>query len=167
LIQAALLGGLFIGVLSALPIVQLGNCCCCLWVISGGMLAASLDRSPGRPNDLARGAVDGVLAGIVGAFVWLVAAMAIAAVMAPIQERLLGTVLDAPIDIPPNVRDWLESERGAPAALSYVVTFVMFVFGGMIFGGLGGLLGALFFWRDDLPPALGGPPPPPPPLPPL
>jgi hypothetical protein len=165
LIQAALLGGLFIGVLSALPVVQMGNCCCCLWVITGGMLATYVDRAPGRPNDLARGAVDGALAGIIGAMVWLIAAIVIATVMAPIQERLLGDVLNAPIDIPPNVRDWLESSRGAPAALSYVFTFVLFLFGGMIFGGVGGVLGALFFWKEDLPPALGGPPPPPPPLP--
>jgi hypothetical protein len=162
LIQAALVGGLFIGVLSALPVVQLGNCCCCLWVITGGVLAAYIDRAPGRPNDLARGAVDGVLAGIVGAMVWLIAAIAIASVMAPLQERLLGHVLDGPIDIPPDVRDMIESSRGAPATLSYVFTFAMFLFGGMLFGGIGGVLGALFFWNDDLPPALGGPAPPPP-----
>ena len=28
------------GVLSALPIVSAGNYCCCLWVISGGLVAA-------------------------------------------------------------------------------------------------------------------------------
>ncbi len=38
----ALLGGLFIGMLSALPIVSVGNCCCCLWMIGGGVLAAYL-----------------------------------------------------------------------------------------------------------------------------
>jgi hypothetical protein len=38
----ALLGGLFIGVLSSLPYIKGGNVCCCLWVISGGMLAAWL-----------------------------------------------------------------------------------------------------------------------------
>ncbi len=40
--QPALLGGLVLGVLSALPIVSIGNVCCCLWVISGGVLAAYL-----------------------------------------------------------------------------------------------------------------------------
>ena len=33
--QPALYGGLFIGVLSALPIINIGNCCC-LWVTAGG-----------------------------------------------------------------------------------------------------------------------------------
>ena len=31
-LQPALLGGLFIGVLSALPIISAGNCFCCMWV---------------------------------------------------------------------------------------------------------------------------------------
>ena len=33
----ALLGGLFIGVLSSLPYIKGGNVCCCLWVVSGGV----------------------------------------------------------------------------------------------------------------------------------
>ena len=31
-----------LGVLSALPIVNIGNACCCLWVIAGGVAAAYL-----------------------------------------------------------------------------------------------------------------------------
>ena len=39
-LQPAIWGGLFIGVLSALPFVNLPNyCCCCLWVLVGGALA--------------------------------------------------------------------------------------------------------------------------------
>ena len=38
-LQPALFGGLFIGVLSALPIISAGNCLCCMWVVAGGMLA--------------------------------------------------------------------------------------------------------------------------------
>ena len=39
-LQPALLGGAFIGVLSALPIVSVGNVCCCLWMVTGGALTA-------------------------------------------------------------------------------------------------------------------------------
>ena len=53
MLQAPLLGGLFIGVLSALPCHQLGNCCC-LWIVGGGVLAAYLDQQndqrPTRPG---------------------------------------------------------------------------------------------------------------------
>ena len=41
--QAVLLGGLFIGVLSALPIINLANCCC-LWIVGGGAIAAYLGQ---------------------------------------------------------------------------------------------------------------------------
>ena len=40
--QAVLLGGLFIGVLSALPIVNLANCCC-LWIVGGGAITAAVN----------------------------------------------------------------------------------------------------------------------------
>ncbi len=39
-LRPAVLGGLLMGVLSALPVIQIGNVCCCLWVILGGVLAA-------------------------------------------------------------------------------------------------------------------------------
>ena len=40
LVQPALYGGLVMGVLSALPLISAGNFCCCMWVISGGLVAA-------------------------------------------------------------------------------------------------------------------------------
>ena len=40
-LQPALLGGLTIGVLSALPVINLANCCCA-WILFGGALAAYL-----------------------------------------------------------------------------------------------------------------------------
>jgi len=55
-------------VLSALPIVGAANACCCLWVVSGGLLAAYLlqqDRQ--QPITAGDGAIVGLLAGISGA----------------------------------------------------------------------------------------------------
>ena len=46
--QPALLGGLFIGVLSSLPVVSTANICCCLWVIVGGG-ADELPAAAGAP----------------------------------------------------------------------------------------------------------------------
>ena len=164
-LQPALLGGLFIGVLSALPLVNVGNCCC-LWIIGGGMLAAYLDQAPGQPRNVARGALDGLLAGVVGAFVYLMASAVISTVMAPLQQRMIE-MLGGAYDLPPDVRAWFEMLRDRDDAFfGQIIGFVFQLFAGAIFSTLGGLLGALFFWRDDVPPALGGPPPPPP-LPPL
>ena len=44
LAQPALVGGLVMGVLTALPIISAGNLCCCLWVLSGGAVAAYMRR---------------------------------------------------------------------------------------------------------------------------
>ena len=43
MLRSAALGGIFIGVLSALPVVGAANCCCCLWIVSGGALATYLE----------------------------------------------------------------------------------------------------------------------------
>ncbi len=60
-LQPAFWGGLFIGVLSALPIVQVGNCCCCLWVVTGGVLAAYLRQ---QQSPYAIPASEGALVGL-------------------------------------------------------------------------------------------------------
>jgi hypothetical protein len=148
MLQPALLGGLFIGALSALPIVNLANCCC-LWIVGGGVLAGYLaQQASPTPLTGLRGAVVGLLAGVVGAFVWLVAALALDAVMAPLQERMVENVLRSAADMPPEVRQWLElmSDRtSAPFRLA--AGFVFQLFAGGVFASLGGLLATVFFKR--------------------
>lgn len=164
----AVLGGLFIGVLSALPIVSFANFCCCLWVICGGVLAAYLEqqRDP-TPITVGRGALNGLLAGLIGAVVWLVVAMAVTALLAPLQRQFAGDVTRGMRDLPPEVRTMLEWFAANPS-VGLVLSFFFRLFTNAIFATLGGVLGAAFF-RNDAPPALGGPiePPPLPPQNPL
>jgi hypothetical protein len=158
--QPALLGGLFIGVLSALPIVQLCNCCC-LWIVGGGVLASYLQQqSQPVPLTVTAGARVGLIAGLVGAFVWLLLSQALDVVLAPLQERLADEVLRNARDIPPNVRAWLESAR-AEGSGGYGFGFLLLLIGGSVASALGGAIGAAYF-RNDVPPALGGPIAPPP-----
>ena len=177
-LQPVILGGLFMGVLSALPFVSIGNCCC-LWVIGGGMVAAYLlqqnQATPITPGD---GATVGLLAGLVGAAVHLVLSIPLAFITGPMQARMMQRILSRANDMPPEMRHAFES-FGAGAAGSIIGLLIGFVFMlvvGVIFGALGGMLGALFFKKDQppqAPPPMGpaGPPnyPPPfdpPPLPP-
>jgi hypothetical protein len=163
-LQAPLLGGLFIGILSALPVVSWGNCCC-LWIIGGGVLAAYLDQQRDeRPITSGRGAFAGFLAGIVGAFVWLVFSLGLDVILAPMRERIAGELIRVARDMPPEARAALES-IGASSPLGYLFGFIVLLCAGAIFSTLGGVLGAAFF-RNDVPPALGGPIEPPP-LPPM
>lgn len=175
MIQPVLLGGLFIGVLSALPIINIANCCC-LWITGGGALSGYLaqqgDLASGSSRRLltpGRGALLGFAAGMVGAFVWLVATLVLDVVVAPLQERMIAEMVRSATDMPPDVRAWLESMADRASAPFRIAAGLMFqILAGGIFATLGGVLAAVYF-RRDVPPALGGDlvvPPLPPPLPP-
>jgi hypothetical protein len=156
--QAALLGGLFIGVLSALPFIKY---CCCIWIIGGGLVAAYVNQqNDPRPITAGRGALAGLLAGVAGSFVWLVATIALNALFEPLRNQLSQAMLRSTPDMPPEVRAVLDN-IGSSTALLTTTSFFLLLFVGSIFSTLGGLLGAVFF-RNDVPPALGGPPPLPP-----
>ena len=83
MLQPALLGGVVIGVLSALPVINLANCCCA-WILFGGGLAAYLLQQ-GRPAPISvgDGALVGLMAGAVGAVVWTLVSIPLAAVLSP------------------------------------------------------------------------------------
>jgi hypothetical protein len=168
MIQAVLLSGLFIGLLSALPVVNIANCCC-VWVIGGGILAAYLQQQNegGRSLPVARGATVGLLAGVAGAFVWLIASIPLSVVLGPLQQRMVQEMLQGATDMPPNVRELLEGVGDrASSPFQYVFGFLFHLCAGLIFATAGGAIGASFFKRD-VPPALGGDPvvPPVPPQP--
>ncbi len=93
-LQPALWGGLFIGVLSALPLVNLGNCCCCLWVLAGGALAAYL-RQQSLPYQIAaaEGALVGLMAGVVGAIVDTVLSIPLQMAVGPFQQQLMERIM--------------------------------------------------------------------------
>ena len=98
-LQPALYGGLFIGVLSALPIVNMGNCCCCLWVVAGGALAVYL-RQQNMPYAVtsAEGALMGLLAGLIGGVIAALISIPMMAVMGPFQQRMIEQILNSRAD---------------------------------------------------------------------
>jgi hypothetical protein len=69
-VQPALTGGMFLGLLSSLPIIAIGNFFCCMWILGGGGLAAFMLMKQ-RPNRITYGdaAFAGVLSGLFGAIV--------------------------------------------------------------------------------------------------
>ena len=150
-----LFGGLVMGVLSALPIVAAGNLCCCLWVVSGGVVAAFVlqQRQP-TPITHGDGALVGLLAGIVGAFVYLIVKIPIDLVAGPIEREMLRRVLEEANNIPPEFRRMMSSRAGLGVGMAIGFVFMLFV--GAIFSTLGGLLGAVFFRKPLPPPAVTG-----------
>lgn len=153
--QPALLGGLLIGVLSSLPIVKAGNACCCLWVVSGGLLTVYLQQQQ-KPEPIETGdaAIGGLIAGLVGGL--------IAAVVGYLEFMAVGSVvnvadtlrqtLDQNSQMPAQLRDMivnLVSGRG----IALLALFQLPVYA--VFGMLGALLGTALF-RKKQPPIVQG-----------
>lgn len=149
-IQPALLGGVTIGVLSALPVVQ---CCCCAWMLFGGALAAYLmQQNHTEPVDVGDGASVGLMSGAIGAFVWLIVSIPIGAVMSPFNARLVQQVLRESPDLSPWLREALESSSGAPGIgigvlFGFFVMLVLMTVSGM----LGGIFGVMMFRKKPAP----------------
>lgn len=158
-VQPALLGGLFIGVLSALPLVRYGNACCCLWVVTGGLLTVYLLRQQ-SPSFPARGTSDafeavlaGVLAGIFGAVIETLLALVVGSHPSPDEMQQMFDQLP---QFPPEFRDraiQIVTERGSVflALISLFVSVPMYA----IFSALGALLGLAVLKK---PPQIPAPP---------
>lgn len=96
-LKPALLGGLIVGVLSAIPFI---NYCCCIWSIGGGALAAYLYiKSSPVPVRTGDGAMVGGLAGVFGGIIYLILGLPIALVfgMAAMQDSLNRSGVELPI----------------------------------------------------------------------
>lgn len=159
----AALGGLFIGVLSALPLVSLGNCCC-LWIIAGGYLAAYvMQQDHPDPITTVDGAIVGFLAGIFGAFLFTIVVIPIDMLMGPLQTRFLRRLLSTSGEMPPGLREMLENIATAQSSfvLATLFRFVPMLLVGVVFAPIGGVLAALFSRRRPVRPE-----PPVPPIPP-
>jgi hypothetical protein len=140
-LKPALLGGLIVGILSAIPII---NYCCCIWTLGGGVLAAFLYiKSSPTPVKMGDGAMVGGLAGVVGGVIYFLLSLPINIFfgMAAMEQQL--------------------SRSGISIPFSGVVLVLLSSFIGAIIlallTALGGILGvAIFEKRKD-----GAAPPPP------
>jgi hypothetical protein len=145
------------GVLSALPLIYVGNACCCLWVIAGGLVAAYvLQQNQAAPISPGDGALVGLLAGLFGAVVQAVVSIPIDLIVGPMQRAVLQRVLDMTGNMPSDMREVLErvSREGlSPAwfALRWFIGLVFWLFVGAIFSTVGGVIGAAVFKKNTPP----------------
>ena len=154
-LQPALFGGLFIGVLSALPFV---NVCCCLWILSGGVIAVYLMQSNHPyPITAADGALVGLLAGMLGAVISGLLSIPINRAVGPMLQRVIQGVLMNNPDIPAETKSTIENmmARNGISVIRTIFGIGLGMIVGAIFGALGGLLGVAMFKKN-------APPPPPP-----
>ena len=154
--QPALLGGLFIGVLSALPVVNVANCCC-LWVIVGGGLTTYLlQQARPVPVETSEAALLGLIAGLVGGILYLAATAVLlsGAMGVQLMDQLRETMNNNP-EIPAEVRDRIASFMGGGAIALIVAAVTIPLYA--VFSLIGALIGLAIFRKKVPPPASPGP----------
>src|SRR5206468_3987943 len=122
----------------------------CLWVVCGGLLASYFlqqNRSTRiAPSD---GAIVGLLAGVIGAFVQLVLSIPIGLVVGPMERQLLQRLSELSGRVP-NAPDMLGG--GAAGVIGVLifsaVTFVFTLTVGSVVSAVAGAVGAALFGRD-------------------
>jgi len=149
------------GTLSAIPVVNLGNVCCCLWVIVGGVVAAYLlQEQEAIPITAGDGAMVGLFAGIFGAVVALIISIPVRLVLAPLQRAVFDRLSQSG-QLPPQFENFIASS--ALGIIGLLISFVFMLCAGAIFSTAGGVLGAAIFKKKTPPGVIDVPPTPAPP----
>ena len=164
-LKPAIIGGVVVGLLSAIPFVNLLNICCCLWAIIGGVLASYLyikaSPTPVKPGD---GAMLGVLSGVVGALIYIVIGIPLSILLGATMLSLVSRMLES---VNPSQAEQMRQQMEAgQTILSAILRGIFTAFLLIVFSTLGGLLGVPIFEKrkgvTDLPPppqGFGGGPP--------
>jgi hypothetical protein len=169
--KPALIAGILIGILSALPFVNLLNCLCCVWVIGGAAFAAHLYvQSSPMIVTLGQGVVLGLLAGAIGGAVQTLFSIPLHLMMAGMGTGAAQQILEQILpNMPAESRETMRSIIGSTGTfgmvfwiLSGIMTLILYSLIGMIGGAIGV---ALFEKRKPQPlesyqPPVAPPPPP-------
>jgi len=98
LLRPTLIPGLLFGLVSAIPILGAGNCCCCLYLWACGWMAAFLHireiRRRGSTALISDGAMAGLVAGLFAGFTAWVVSTLVDVLMGDQRREMLEQVLD-------------------------------------------------------------------------
>ena len=149
----ALIGGCVMGVLSTIPIINMGNCLCCMWILLGGAVGVYFyqrDFPPGSTFTSGDGAIVGLLSGIFGALFSTFLGYFFMAIgdFNPAKDILEG-LLESRGDLSPEVEELLEDLQDS-GFISPFFVFIGFFFNLIIdalFGTIGGVIGAAIFGK--------------------
>jgi hypothetical protein len=157
-VKPAVIGGVVLGLLSAIPFVNLVNFCCCAWAILGGMLATYMyvKNSP-TPANAGDGAVIGAIAGAIGAVIYLVIGIPLSIVAGTAMREVLVNLLTS---LDPRQAEMIRAQMEVQVQ-SISGAIIQGFIGALlliVFAVLGGLIGIPLFEKRK-----AGPMPPPPP----
>lgn len=174
--RPALIGGVLLGILSAIPPFSLFNCACCAWVIGGGVLAANLYvKSSPSVVTLGSGVGLGLLTGAIGGLVSTIFSIPVQILMNSVFAAYAAQARQIISELPNLPAVWrdmiLSSGNTRFNVLSVILGALVSVTVFSLFGMLGGVLGVAIFEKRKVeapasvyqPPVSIPPPPPPPP----
>jgi hypothetical protein len=159
--KPALIGGVILGILSAIPFVNIPNICCCAWAIVGGIIAANIyiksSPAPVRPGD---GAVLGAIAGAIGGVINLIVGVPLQLAFGNVAGAVLTNIIAS--QNPEQAEQMRMQMAASGASVGSAIFFgIIALICLTIFAAVGGLIGvAIFEKRKGV---AGAPPPPPPP----
>ena len=142
--KPALIGGVVLGLLSVIPVLNLGNFCCCLWALLGGLLASNLyiKNSP-VPAKTGDGAILGALAGLVGAVIVVVIGIPISIVAGGLTRGLLLKIVES---VNPSQAEAIRAQLEAGSTIAgEIINGLILAVLVVIFSTIGGWLGVPIF----------------------
>jgi hypothetical protein len=148
-----LVGGAFIAFFSEIPLLNLGNCLCCLWVVLGGVIGAWLyKRSLTGKMEMTSGdgATTGLLCGIFGALIGGFLQYLLTLIGLDFSANFFKAMSDYWKDMPRELSDSMERIRSFSEFSPFFVLFGLFssLIVYSIFATAGGLLGAALFKKS-------------------
>ncbi|HWS87209.1 MAG TPA: hypothetical protein VN282_09610 [Pyrinomonadaceae bacterium] len=155
-LKPAIIGGVILGILSAIPAV---NSCCCIWALVGGLVAANfyIKASP-NPVTPADGAIVGAIAGVVGSVLIIVVGIPLTLIFGAAMSSMMSGYIQS---VDPNQAAQFQEAMAAGTGIGRaILNALIYSVCAVIFSAVGGLLGVAIFEKRK-----GGPgvPPPPPP----
>jgi hypothetical protein len=154
--KPAIIGGVILGVLSAIPFVNIVNVCCCAWALLGGALAVNFYvKSSTRPATTADGAVLGLLAGVVGGIVYVILGVPLTLAFGNAMGAMMSNIVaqSDPAQAEAIRAQMAASTSVAGALFNGIIGAIVLA----IFATIGGLIGVAIFEKRK-----GGTMPPPP-----
>jgi len=152
-LKPAIIGGVVVGLLSAIPFVNIPNICCCLWAILGGALASYMfiksSPTPVRSGD---GAVLGVMAGVIGGLIYIVVGIPLAIVLGSVMNGLIVSLME---NSNPAMAHEMRRQMMNQTVIGKVVFGFVWAILLIVFSTLGGLIGVSIFEKrkgDNAPP---------------
>ncbi len=157
MLKPALIGGVLLGVLSVIPVISLGNCLCCAWIIGGGALASYLyvKASPVGVT-LGRGVALGLLTGIIGALVDTLFSIPLQVLMSRLgmgASQEIAQMLEQIPQLPPELKRAVLSVLAGGKGIGLLVVLFGALFKLVIYAVvamIGGALGVAIFEKRDV-----------------